>query len=465
MAREDLSADVGMGGMLGAFAQWNDVTATKAMRELIDNSLDASAHAVSIAWEGDRFTIEDDGHGTAEVKRILTPFNHGEHTGTKSGRYGFGGTASLAWIAAASGRVKVDSYTGDTRHMVTLDYGECVRTDRLGVDRRSAPSTKPPGTRIAVDGARSVSAHQIGASRRDVSFAYAPALRAGIAISINGKPVEAFAAPEVAKKKLFRFTIDGCDIKGFCAIVKPGKPNPVKGWAFAYGHRFMGVFCDPLGDLESDINRIYGEVVLPKSWRNIGTTKDGFVTPPDELMEKVREASLWAIEQARTESQSIEVSGAIAAAQGILDGILGAAEMERRDPAEVPEPGTKEPGNTGKKRNYKKTQPGDKRRSSGGPRRIRLQWSPDLGKPYEIRPGSNNTVFVLLDDTDPANRIYRGVDSGPFLADIVLAWIAGDWSHRPGDYRPLFPDIEAEGVVEMFASLRGKVQGAARDAA
>jgi hypothetical protein len=465
VAREDISSEVGMGTMLTAFSGWNNVTATKAMRELIDNALDASARNVTISWEGTRFAIEDDGHGTDEVKRILAPFNHGEHIGTKSGRYGFGGSGSLAWIADASGTVKVESHTGEWRHTMSLDYGECVRKNRLEVDNASRRASRCPGTRIIIEGARQTSQNQIGAARPTFAFDYAPALRSGVVVSINGKPIAPFAPPEMAKKKPFRFIVDGCDIRGFCGLVKPGKKNPVQGWAFAYGHRFMGVFHDPLGDSEAALNRIYGEATLPKEWKNIGTTKDTFITPPDELMGKIREASLWAIDQARTESRSLELDGVIAA-QGILDGILGTPEKERRDKPEVPETGTKEPGDGSTKRNYKKAQAGDNRRSSGGPRRIRLQWSPDLGQPYQVRPGSSsNTVVVLLDDTDPANRIYRGVDSGPFLADIVLAWIAGDWSHRPGDYRPLFPDIEAEGVVEMFASLRGKVQGAARDAA
>jgi hypothetical protein len=454
-----------MGTMLVALAGWNGMTAAAAMRELIDNSLDAGAKSVEIAWNGDKFSIADDGHGTDEPKRILTPYNHAEHAGTQSGRYGIGGTGALAWIAAASGRVKVASFTGSRQYTTSLHYGEAVRTNRLVVDLGARGDTGPPGTTIAIDGCRAVSLHQIGAAKKDIAFAYAPALRSGIAITINGKPVAPFVTPEILKRKPFRLTVDGCDIRGFCALVKPGKPNPVKGWAFSYGHRFMGVYSDPIGDSQADVNRIYGEVILPKPWKNINTTKDGFVTPPDELMEQVREASQWAIDQAQAESQSIEVNGAIAAAQGILDGILGAAEMERRDPAEVPEPGTKEPRGTGKKRIYKKTKPGDNRRSSGGPRRIRLQWSCDLGQPYQIRPGNRNTVFVFLNDSDPANRVYRGAEAGPFLADIVLAWIAGDWIRRPSDYRPLFRDIEAESVVDMFAALRGKVHETAATAA
>lgn len=458
MGREDISSEVGMGLMLTAFAGWNGANAATVICELLDNALDASAKRVSITWGDGRFAIDDDGHGTDEAKRIVAPFNHGEHVGTKSGRYGFGGSGSLAWIAAALGRVAVESHTGEHRHNVSLDYGDCVKHNRLEIDNASRRSTRSPGTRIVVEGARLATAHQIGHARKRVAVDYAPALRAGVEIVINGETVAPFTPPEVAKRKAFRVEVDGCTVTGFCALVKPGKPNPIKGWAFAYGHRFIGTLLDPLGDLQTDVSRIYGEVVLPKSWKNINTTKDGFIEPPDELMAKVREASLWAIEQARAESQSIELSGAIAAAQGLLDNLMAPPQIERRDKPEESEEGTKEPKGTDRKRTPNKTQPDPKGRAFAGPRRIRLQWACDLGQPYQVRPMNSNTVFVLLDDSDPANRIYRGADAGPFLADIVLAWIAGDWSRRPGDYRPLFRDIEAESVAEMFAALRGKIQ-------
>jgi hypothetical protein len=259
----------------------------------------------------------------------------------------------------------------------------------------------------------------------------------------------------VAKSKRFAFEVAGHHVKGFVALTKPGERNPLKGWTIAYGHRFVCTKSDPAADHDIDLSRIYSEVELPRDWPWINTHKDDFTEPQEELMAKLAEASLWAINQVKTEGRSIELTSALKSAQAILDAALDVPPVRGRRPGpRGQQEGTKEPTGQGSPHErFSATQPGD-RKARGGPRRIKIEPTTDMSQPYEIRAGARNIVTILVNTDDERNRKYFTEAGGGYLADLILAWIAGDWVCRSHQYKPMFPDIEAAEIPEIFDSLR-----------
>lgn len=453
----DLMSPQSLINQLASAAGMNFVS---ALRELIDNSLDADAKSIAIRYANGEFGIEDDGRGADDPGVIVAPNVHAEHTTTRSGRYGIGGSTALAWMAEGHGAAQVKTTTTAERHILEMDYSTAAAKGELNCKQTKAPNRSgQTGTTIVIRGTRRLSAQHVGCARRELSETYAPALRSGVSIAINGTPLLPFAAPATAKQKKFKFDIDGHPVKGFVGLVKPGEPNRLMGWTIAYGHRFVCTKSDPAVDHDIDIKRIYSEVELPRSWPWINTHKDEFTEPQVALMAKLTEVSLWAIEQAKSEGRSIELTGAIQSAQAILDAALGVPGIKGKRPGpRGKDRGTKEPTGTGSEHeHFNATQPGD-RKARAGPRRIKIQYTSGMEKPYKIELGVKNTVFVTLDQEDEGNRKYMKQEAGGYLADLVLAWIAGDWVCRAHMYKPMFPEFEVDEIPEIFGSLRARAK-------
>jgi DNA mismatch repair protein MutL len=190
-----------------------------AVKELVENALDAGARRVSVTLEGggiDRILVEDDGKGMVPADLALCIERHAtsklpdEATLFRIATLGFRGEA-LPSIGAVS-RLSITTRPRDSEaHAIAVEAG------RVG---EVTPAAAPPGTRVEV---------------RDLFFA-TPARRkflktAGTEASHAVEAVRrlAFAWPEVA----FRVTVDGRTALDLAPADRAGRAAALLGRDFA----------------------------------------------------------------------------------------------------------------------------------------------------------------------------------------------------------------------------------------
>jgi hypothetical protein len=450
--------ETGAAQMLYALNNQHGFSVFVCEREYLDNSLDAGAGSVSITYSTPDKTlvVSDDGNGTEEPENIVSPFKHGAHTTTASGRYGIGGTASMIWMTDAKGIVSVLTTTDRHTHAIVADFAVMMSNDSLDATADRFPSAgKPKGTSISI-GRCTFNPGLIMQFRSKLEFLYTPTLRkkTKIILAVDDKAVQLEPVPRPIHGRSVKFSlvVDGHTVNGFCDMVKPGVKNPAKGFAVALGHRFMDTFREPAGDRNIDWSRLYAEITLPDSWDNVTDHKDGFRTAPNDLWAQVEERCRAILDELEQEAQSIELDDSIKAAQEILDMVTGHTpngEKGRRGGPHEKE-GTCEPTNNGSEHeNFSKKQPGTK----GGrpPKRILLNWASDLEVPYEIRMESRR-IRVTLSEGHLAS-VFKGENCGEQLAFFVLNAVSAANFTNSIDAKGLFPNLAADSIAMDFGRM------------
>lgn len=464
MTPKPVELSPGAGQMIMTLASKSGMSVTSAFRELLDNSLDAGAKRVEFNYSSRTRTlvVADNGRGTADVQTIVTPYKHQEHATTQSGRYGIGGTGAQIWLTQGRGKSEVESCTRQFRSTIIADFGEMVGTDRFqGFVSQEPNESGITGTAISISRCMDIKSSHIGSANRELSFSYTPALRRGTEIVIstdsNTVALKAYRRPDHDYHVDIDFEVDGARVRGRCYLVKPGETNQAKGWAVAYGHRFMDVFREPAGERNVDFGRLYAEVYLPREWKNINDHKNAFVSDPHELWFRLSEQCASVLDRIEQEGTVIDLEAATRVAQELLDsatGFAGEGIKGRRDGPHRKE-GTVVPQREGTPHaKFTKWQPGDK--SVKTPRRIVINWSSGLDCPYEVKPEANR-VRITLNQDSPRHAKYRGLEGGEFLADYVLLAVASDVFVRSDKYQGMFRDLAAEHIPGIFQHMLSRV--------
>ena len=166
-----------------------------AVKELVENALDAGATRIAVTLEGggiDRITVEDDGHGMTAEGLLLAVQRHctsklDDETLVRITTLGFRGEALPSIGAAARLILTSRPHGAPHAHSITVDGG------RVAEPR---PASAPPGTRAVVEDLF----HATPARRKFLRTRRVEAEAAAAAVTRL-----AFAAPGVA----FRCTVDG----------------------------------------------------------------------------------------------------------------------------------------------------------------------------------------------------------------------------------------------------------------
>lgn len=474
MSLKSVELHPGAGQLIYALANKAGMTLTAALCELIDNALDAGATWIRITYDRQRgtLTIEDNGKGTTDVEAIVTPFKHSSHATTLSGRYGVGGTASQIFLTEGKGSSKVTSITDKFVSKIEADYGEMASSDHFMAHcEKMANQGKPSGTRIILSRCRELTPHEIGSARRELSFTFAPALRKRAKIEFqdgkNLKDWEASKSPALNFRKLFEFEIDGVPVRGFVGLTKPKETNPVRGWAVAHNHRFIGRYTAPLGNRTADLGRIYSEVILGKGWKNINDLKNDFVHDPEELWQKLEEVSAQVLDRADQEGHIFEFDSSQRIAQALLDAMTGFNVKERRaSPAPIGEEGKKPTGRNSSRDNASKVQPGDRNlRQPPGLGRIIVTMDSGMGDLIEQIDASKGRIHMSLNRDHPSNQIFKGEAAGPFLSRYVSLAIISDAHYRSSRYQGTLPGFNSEGIAIELGKLLARIRPANPEAA
>lgn len=248
--------------------------------ELVDNSFDAGANSVRLAFEpkGRGLSVLDDGVGCSDLSLMLSQGGHKKHATTKLGRYGVGGKdAALAlW-----GRIQIDSCSGGKLRMVDLEWESVVKSgvwdaadetqDASDANCRRRGLLLGRGTKITYTGIkRKYDKGTIAKLNKDLGFTFSPLLAAGRSIVIEyGKTtslVKPLTFPECEEIIEVSGQIGPGKYRARVGIVADGTLNPKSGFTFCFeDQRVIDTNSEPCG-AEYSSARVFGWVMLDDGW-------------------------------------------------------------------------------------------------------------------------------------------------------------------------------------------------------
>jgi Histidine kinase-, DNA gyrase B-, and HSP90-like ATPase len=162
--------------------------------EFIDNALDKDADKISLTFEDDSFTIEDDGQGCPDLRLMLSYGSTAGDANQLVGRYGVG--LKDAAIALAKHLAIYSAHRGFSRS-VEIAWDEVIKkgfTTTQTVNPLSLRFQNSHGTRISLTGLRKNKPGQEMLATK-LSELFEPAIRRGVRLLLNG---EALPPPSLA---------------------------------------------------------------------------------------------------------------------------------------------------------------------------------------------------------------------------------------------------------------------------
>lgn len=451
-----------------------DVDWKRAMSEWIDNSLGARASKIKFVYQKAEATLEiiDDGIGCPDLQVMESLAVSDKVVGNKASMYGIGGLLGQIKLSQA-GLVHVHSITSSNDSRMQIDWGECLKQNRLVAlhhVKTPTPGTKTK-TSIKIHSCRPIKQGQpFDRLIRELGYRYSHEIRNGKAIVFDMDGVKTkvrpYEHPPFADEVPLDFEVEGHHITGFCGLVLPGNPNPFPGWSIHWGYRFLDQFADPAVLLGLPYGRIYSEVFLPESWKNIGVTKDKFRDDADPLWNALAERCSDLIKAGEEQAQDFELLNSARSVDKLLAGVFsGPQRVKGRRPGEHVQEGAVDPsGNGSPHRRFTTTQPGDKALQdddslpSTPPDHVRIHWDKNMEEDvlYRVATGAGKrTMIVTLNASSPHLLKFR--DDYEHLACLCLTFIAHEMTTGGDEYRNMFPEFYREPFKEIYRNLLSRL--------
>jgi len=453
------------------------LTYSKALCEMIDNSLDAGATTVTIEFGKPRkdgaqhILVSDNGEGCKSLVPLVRFGSHEPHDKKRNilGRYGIGAKDAMLWLGGVDSCASVKSVHGGVVRRLNLRWADLCKSsswtvkasDILRPDKPSAPGDI--GTHVMVKPVirRVPEGKEWDKLLELLGYIYTPAINDGKQIVlVNGRrgqlptPLTQWHRPEL-EPGYVNETIDvnGKRAQVCVGIVADGVPNERPGITYFHGFRVIQAAssrgCAPYG-----VRRISGSVRLSREW-TLNKNKDGVAKDENALYGAVFDACKSVLERAECRTQQLESAALLNRAESFVNNVLAPPNTKaKRDKGSTH--GTKRPtGDGAKHKNAKQTQPGHTfTKGLRGNVRIELiEWPNDerIGH-YELG-GS-----VLVNKSHPAIQGILDAQNDMGLVQVVLA-LVGSWhAVHPLDNRGqglLRMDRNGD-MVEQFALFYGR---------
>jgi Histidine kinase-, DNA gyrase B-, and HSP90-like ATPase len=329
-----------------------------ALGELIDNSLDADAKNVQIIFDEKRtLTVVDDGVGCASPEAIIILGDHRDHKTTKLGRYGVGATDAFLWCGGERSTVDVRTIHAGKRLMLSVNWENLANAGWAGDAPTVFDAIEPGeiGTRITVAPVVKDVPHGESWNRliREIGYIYAPALKAGVQITVKPPrrgarpaPVQRWTFPEMEPDHVDAMVAVGNrTARVTCGIVKEGHGNPRPG--LTYCHKFRVILpSSSRGCGEFGIGRVCGFVELDASW-TLAKNKTDIVSDREKLEAEIYRVLRPLLERAEQVGSVLECEAIATEVSERLNAMLGRSGTARAKRGEGEKSGAAEPTGEG----------------------------------------------------------------------------------------------------------------------
>jgi hypothetical protein len=386
-----------------------DMAPSLAIVELIDNSLDAHGQNNRVDYDvaSHVITISDDGVGAPDPSAIVTMGEHDSEGRDTSGRYGIGAKDAIMALGTA---VEIVTVRNGLRRTVRADFEEIKTTDRWVAreDQDEVASGTHSGTVVRICNVNRKIYPQAIAEKLAATFA--PALRRGKQIFVNGIAVDAPAEVEVTDR------LEGSGVLGhkqyrWWAGIKADGQKIDGGWRFEFKNRVLDSTPSnrSYGTQDMDTHKFYGVITLVEP-EDAEQHERWYVnkhkTSAEEL-EDLCEAifpHVQALLRRAAEEHAITLESEIADDVGReLTEALSESRMKkerRKGGIEEHQPGTVLPRNTGKRRRRAtQTQEGE------GSITVVDEFS---GKRFSIIMVDDDDRFGWVEGNRKSNKVYLG---------------------------------------------------------
>jgi hypothetical protein len=336
-----------------------DMAPSLAIIELLDNSLDAKGQVNSVDYDvaSHVITITDDGVGAPDPSAIVTMGEHDSEGRNTSGRYGIGAKDAIMALGTA---VEVVTVRNNLRRTVRADFEEMLASGRWVAreDQEAVATGTRSGTVVRISNVNRKIYPQSIAEK--IAATFAPALKRGKLILVNGIAVDAPAEVEVTDR------LEGGGLLGnkqyrWWAGIKVDGQKMDGGWRFNFQNRVLDSNASnrSYGTQDMDTHKFYGEITLiepedadlDERWavNKHKTSAEDLEDLCELIFPSVKELLMQAAEE-----HAITLESEIADDVGReLTQALSESEMKkerRKSSSEEDQPGTVIPRNTGKKR-------------------------------------------------------------------------------------------------------------------
>jgi hypothetical protein len=395
----------------------------EALSEMVDNSFDAGATAVSIVYDNASkiMSVQDNGKGCHDFLAMLRIGQHLKTETTRLGRYGVGLKNSAIGLADL---LTIESHA----KKVTVDWMEIARSG-WEFEASVEPSALTVGTRLTLG--QLVKTARLSSVMESLAFNFAPALWSGRSITINDSAVCAWQVPELQDA----VEVESVSPEGFGFRLRAGmvRDNPHDAFILAYEHRILGGTCEPLGEYVTG-GRFLGFVELFGPWPLL-KHKDGLADGS---------AAQWLYRELAAECE--DLFKACEAARQTLE----VKELEAEIAEALADLGPKNKrryfGRNTDNKGVKPTGEGAKHRSGGGGISIDFK---DIEDGLIGRVETNSTrVSVTLNTLHPYVQASRRESSKLAIPAIALSLVVADQVKKDEMQRKL--TFEAQEESKMF---------------
>jgi hypothetical protein len=308
----------------------------KALAELVDNSFDAGATAITIECDSNTVSVSDNGCGVADISALLTLGKHVGHKKTQLGIFGIG--TKDAWLSCSDVMEVITVHNGVRYHGV-FDINKIIENNWEYDDPAITPTAEKPYTILRFR-LRKDKKYPSKSEFESLAWVFTPAISSGRSITTCKADRNSVLTPSILPPMTDcvrdTFDVDGRKISIEIGIVKKGHSMSRGPLWLIFGHRVIDK--TNLGCGNYSTMGIGGSITLDEVWKPFLTkNKDGMTADLDN----VGAAILQRIEPLLKHAQSISEDVESAKMRHELEGMLNASC--------ILDPGG-EPGNKGKRK-------------------------------------------------------------------------------------------------------------------
>lgn len=355
---------------------WHDCLA-----ELIDNSFDAGASRAVLEWRDNRFSIEDDGRGIADISAVVKLGSHRKQSTTRLGKYGVGIKDAWAWI---SDRMSIRTTRDGMTTTLDVAMSEFEQIDGRWVcnDPEERPALPGEiGTKITFGPMwqNRKTAQQDTFDRLSITFM--PALAAGkqIVRVIKGKrqPLIPHRMPAMQESIEETFEVAGLAVSLLAGIAQEGERIQCPGFLVSFGHRVVKV--SDIGTKHYNADRVVGRIALGHGWA-LTPHKNDFAEHSEELEEAIYRRIERLLIKSDQMSDIVESNTIRAELEDMVNACIKEATVKEKRPGSGQRQiGTALPAQTGRKRRkaavVDETQPGSVEKVQSRRRGFQIKWA------------------------------------------------------------------------------------------